>query len=219
MHWWKGDRSDNDASLTTFNSRRGRCRLRIAGTSDSDKPFSPAHEGSVTDKEIAEITRRSAEATRPSCAGIADTYRALIPQTDDYTLMSPFGGTPTRNAEMTSERWEAIGRFFRNGTFEQELVQSYASADMVVLAIIEGATSRPAVCRPRTGRCASPWFFAMRGPNGGWRIGMLTRLPRELQWNRRPRSPRLIQPLKAQTAHTTKLPNRDRGRSRIEIAH
>ena len=30
-----------------------------------------------------------------------------------------------------------MGRFFRNGTFTQELVQSYGSADMVVLAIIE----------------------------------------------------------------------------------
>ena len=30
-----------------------------------------------------------------------------------------------------------MGRFFRNGTFKQELVQSYASDDMVVLALIE----------------------------------------------------------------------------------
>jgi ketosteroid isomerase-like protein len=34
---------------------------------------------------------------------------------------------------------QSMGRFFRNGTFKQELVQSYASADMVVLAIIERA--------------------------------------------------------------------------------
>lgn len=96
-----------------------------------------AHKGSVTDKEVAEITQRSAEANAALMRGDIDTYRALIPHTDDYTLMSPFGGTPTRSAEMTSERWEAVGRFFRNGTFEQEVVQSYASADMVVLAIIE----------------------------------------------------------------------------------
>lgn len=30
-----------------------------------------------------------------------------------------------------------MGRFFKNGTFEQELVQAYGSSDMVVLAIIE----------------------------------------------------------------------------------
>jgi ketosteroid isomerase-like protein len=40
---------------------------------------------------------------------------------------------------MTSERWEAMGRFFRNGALEQEVVQSYRSADMVVLVIIERA--------------------------------------------------------------------------------
>ena len=40
---------------------------------------------------------------------------------------------------MTGERWEAMGRFFRNGALQQEVVQSYGSADMVVLAIIERA--------------------------------------------------------------------------------
>jgi len=71
--------------------------------------------------------------------GDVDRYRALITHTDDFTLMSPFGGTPTRGSDMTSERWEAMRRFFRNGTFEQEVVQSYGSADMVVIAIIERA--------------------------------------------------------------------------------
>lgn len=30
-----------------------------------------------------------------------------------------------------------MGRFFRNGTFSQELVQAYGTGDMVALAIIE----------------------------------------------------------------------------------
>jgi ketosteroid isomerase-like protein len=111
--------------------------LASLGQATATSRSARAHDGSVTDKEIAEITQRSAEANAALMRGDIDTYRALIPHTDEYTLMSPFGGTPTRNAEMTSERWEAVGRFFRNGTFEQELVQSYASADMVVLAIIE----------------------------------------------------------------------------------
>jgi ketosteroid isomerase-like protein len=64
-------------------------------------------------------------------------YYEILPHTDDFMLMSPFGGKPTRASELTTERIEAMGRFFRNGTFEQELVQSYASADMVVLAMIE----------------------------------------------------------------------------------
>jgi ketosteroid isomerase-like protein len=86
---------------------------------------------------VAELIRRSAEANAALMRGDVQGYRALIPHTDDYTLMSPFGGTPTRGSDMTEERWEASGRFFWNGTFEQEVVQSYHSADMVVLAIIE----------------------------------------------------------------------------------
>jgi ketosteroid isomerase-like protein len=93
--------------------------------------------GNITDEELAELIRRSAEANAALMRGDIDGYRALNPHTDDYTLMSPFGGTPTRGSDMTDERWEASGRFFRNGTFEQDVVQSYGSADMVVLALIE----------------------------------------------------------------------------------
>lgn len=94
---------------------------------------------SVTDKEVAELIRRSAESNAALMRGDIDKYRALITVTDDFTLMSPFGGAPTRGSNMTNERWEAMGRFFKNGTLEQELVQSYGSADMVVLAVIERA--------------------------------------------------------------------------------
>lgn len=86
---------------------------------------------------IADLVRRSAEANNVLLRGDIDAYRALISLTGDFTLMSPFGGKPTRGVEMTEERWEAMGRFFRNGVLEQELVQSYASDDMVVLAVIE----------------------------------------------------------------------------------
>lgn len=94
-------------------------------------------EGADVDQTVADLVRLTEKANAALMRGDAETYRALMPHTDDYTLMSPFGGTPTRNAELTAERWEAIGRFFRNGAFKQELVQSYASADMVVLAVIE----------------------------------------------------------------------------------
>ena len=100
------------------------------GRSDRQRPR-------VADEAVAELIRRSAEANAALMRGDVQGYCALVPHTDDYTLMSPFGGTPTHGAAMTDERWEAIGRFFRNGTFEQEVVQSYHSADMVVLAIIE----------------------------------------------------------------------------------
>ncbi len=96
-----------------------------------------SQEDAAVDHAVAELIRRSAEANTALMRGDVEGYRASVIHTDDFTLMSPFGGTPACGRDITSERWEAMGRFFRNGTFEQELVQSYASADMVVLTIIE----------------------------------------------------------------------------------
>ncbi|UBF28751.1 DUF4440 domain-containing protein [Kovacikia minuta CCNUW1] len=88
---------------------------------------------------VAELIKRSADSNAALMRGDIGTYQTLISYTDDFTLMSPFGGTPSHGSEYTPERMEAMGRFFKNGVFQQEVVQSYASADMVVLAIIEHA--------------------------------------------------------------------------------
>jgi ketosteroid isomerase-like protein len=94
----------------------------------------------VADQEVADLTKRSADAHAALMRGDLSGYLALITVADDFTLMAPFGGKPTRGSELSSERWAAVGRFFRNGTRAQlELVQSYRSTDMVVLAIIERA--------------------------------------------------------------------------------
>jgi len=87
--------------------------------------------------EVANLVRLSRDMHGALMRGEVERYRELITLSDDFTLMSPFGGKPTRGTDMTAESWQAMKRFFRNGTFDQELVQSYASTDMVVLAIIE----------------------------------------------------------------------------------
>jgi len=99
----------------------------------------PVSGAAGTDERTAALVRRSVVANSALMRGEIDGYRAAITLTDDFTLMAPFGGTPTHGADMTGERWEAMGRFFRNGTFAQEVVQAYATADMVVLATIERA--------------------------------------------------------------------------------
>ena len=111
--------------------------LALSQIARSTNAEAQTRQGSAGDQAVAQLIQRSAEANAALMRGDIDRYRTLITLTDDFTLMAPFGGKPTRGADMTSERWEAMRRFFRNGTLEQELVQSYASADMVVLAIIE----------------------------------------------------------------------------------
>lgn len=87
----------------------------------------------------AELYAISEEANAALMRGDISRYTELVSLPDDFTLMSPFGGAPTRGTDCTPERMEAMGRFFRNGSFRQELVQSYATDDMVVLAVIEHA--------------------------------------------------------------------------------
>jgi len=103
-------------------------------------PMPNVQRDEAIDRAVAGLVRRSADANAALMRGDVGRYRALIKLTDDFTLMSPFGGAPTRGSDMTGERWEAMGRFFRNGVFEQDVVQVYGSADMVVLALIERQT-------------------------------------------------------------------------------
>lgn len=94
---------------------------------------------SSADSVVASLIRLSAESNAALMRGDIKKYVELVGYTDDFTLMSPFGGTPSRAVDYTSERVAAMGRFFRNGTFRQEVVQAYGSPDMVVLALIERA--------------------------------------------------------------------------------
>lgn len=108
--------------------------LAAAPAATHHDPNPPA----VVESDAAKLERLSAEANAALMRGDMKTYVKLIPIADDFTLMSPMGGEPSRGP-YTSEQLDEIGRFFRNGTLAQRLVQSYATPDMVVLATIERA--------------------------------------------------------------------------------
>ena len=91
----------------------------------------------VTEEELAELIRRTAEAVSALIRGDIRTYLTLIKHVEDYTLMDPFGGEPTRGFDPSSEHLEALKRFFQGGEAELELVESYTSGDLVVLVVIE----------------------------------------------------------------------------------
>jgi hypothetical protein len=93
--------------------------------------------GNVTEEELAELIRRTAEAASALIRGDIRTYLRLIKHAEDYTLMDPFGGEPTRGFDASSESLEALERFFQGGEAELELVESYTSGDLVVLVVIE----------------------------------------------------------------------------------
>jgi ketosteroid isomerase-like protein len=95
------------------------------------------HATNVSDEELADLVRHVAEAASALIRGDMRRYLELIRHADDYTLMAPFGGVPTRGFDASSERLEAMERYFQGGEAALELVQSYTSGDLVVLVVIE----------------------------------------------------------------------------------
>jgi ketosteroid isomerase-like protein len=92
---------------------------------------------SITDRDIDDLVQRAAEANAALMCGDISGYLVLAKHAEDYTLMAPFGGAPARGFDRSSERLAALARFFRTGKTALELVQTYASGDMVVLVVIE----------------------------------------------------------------------------------
>ena len=88
---------------------------------------------------MLDLSERYAQANAALLRGDATTWEKLSPMTTDFVLMSPFGGKPSQYADYPPERIERMGKFFRNGRFQQELVQSYAADGMIVLVTIERA--------------------------------------------------------------------------------
>ena len=51
--------------------------------------------------------------------------------------MSPYGGDVVRGFDGSDEALDALARFFRGGEATVEVVETYTSDDLVVLAVIE----------------------------------------------------------------------------------
>jgi ketosteroid isomerase-like protein len=88
-------------------------------------------------EHLATLVRLSAQANSALMRGDIDTYRAIVTYSQDFTFMSPFGGSPKRRDDFTEERMQAMGRFFRHGVFDQELIEAYSADDLVVLVLVE----------------------------------------------------------------------------------
>jgi ketosteroid isomerase-like protein len=88
-------------------------------------------------RAVADLVTRTERAAVALMHGDITAYLELIRHSNDYTLMQPFGGTPTRGFDRRSESLAALARFFRGGESTLEVTQSYASGDLVVLVLIE----------------------------------------------------------------------------------
>jgi ketosteroid isomerase-like protein len=104
---------------------------------DMAQAASPGQKTQKPEQLVAALVQRSEQGNDALMRGDIDRYRALLPLAADFTLMSPFGSHSVPGKRYTEEEFQAIGRFFKNGTLKQEVVQTYHSPDMIVLAVIE----------------------------------------------------------------------------------
>ena len=87
---------------------------------------------------VAKLVQRARKANAAFIRGdMTGWYGIVSPIAKDFTLMQPFGGPPSRGFDGSSQHLEDLARYFRNGEATLEVVQTYATADMVVLVVIE----------------------------------------------------------------------------------
>ena len=85
-----------------------------------------------SEQELADLVRKTEARASAFMRGDMDKWAELTRIADDFTLMQPFGGEASRGFDMSPERLARLASYFRNGDAKVELVQSYASGDLVV---------------------------------------------------------------------------------------
>jgi ketosteroid isomerase-like protein len=93
-------------------------------------------EGRITDSELADLVRKTEEATTAFMRGDMDRYLELTPHVTGFTLMNPFGGEPLQY-EDRSESLREAAEYFSGGEASIEVTQAHAWGDTVVLVMIE----------------------------------------------------------------------------------
>jgi Domain of unknown function (DUF4440) len=93
-------------------------------------------EEAISHEELAELVRRTEEATSAFMRGDMDRYLALTPHAPGFTLMNPFGGPPARYEDRT-ESLRAAASYFKAGEAKLELAETHVWDDTVVLVMIE----------------------------------------------------------------------------------
>src|SRR5262245_24847890 len=86
-----------------------------------------------TNKEVANLVQRSAEANDALVRGDIEGYLTRIKHSEDYTLIAPFGGPTQKGFDDSKEHRAAMAKMFKAHTFNQEAIATYNSGDLVVL--------------------------------------------------------------------------------------
>jgi len=127
------ENTDMPATLRSFLLGSGAALVTLLTLRSGPANAEPPAEAAVA------LTDVYAKANQALMRGDASTWSKLVPMTQDFVLMAPFGGKPSRYADYPPERIARMGEFFRNGRFSQQLLQAYSAENLIVLVTIERA--------------------------------------------------------------------------------
>lgn len=104
-----------------------------------ESPASAARgESAVMADVVAELVARADRTNAAFIGGrMSEWMGHLGPIPDDFTLMQPTGGPASRGFNPTPERLEQMAQYYSGGRATLEVVETYASSDLVVLAVVE----------------------------------------------------------------------------------
>jgi ketosteroid isomerase-like protein len=143
-------RTDLPATVQTTSddprplSRRGAVLAGLALPFASSAPAEAAPAApELLGADVPRLVDRADRANAAFVRGDMNTWhRVAGPIADDFTLMQPFGGPASRGFDASPERLAAMARYFAGGNAELEVVETYASADLVVLVFVERQRGR-----------------------------------------------------------------------------
>jgi ketosteroid isomerase-like protein len=143
-------RTDLPATVQTSSddprplSRRGAVLAGLALPFASSAPAEAAPAApELLGADVLRLVDRADRANAAFVRGDMNTWhRVAGPIADDFTLMQPFGGPASRGFDASPERLAAMARYFAGGNAELEVVETYASADLVVLVFVERQRGR-----------------------------------------------------------------------------
>ena len=83
------------------------------------------------------LVARAEEKNAAFMNGRMERWFELARISAEFTLMQPFGGPASHGFKGTPERLAEMSRYFRRGTTSLEVAQVHASAEQIVLVMIE----------------------------------------------------------------------------------
>jgi ketosteroid isomerase-like protein len=116
-----------------------RMTRRAALTAAAAAPLSIAP-ATTSSEPVVQLLARAAEKNAAFMRGDMQRWSELVRIAADFTLMQPFGGPPSHGFNTSPERLAELARYFRNGKTGQEIVQTCACEDLIVLVMIERQT-------------------------------------------------------------------------------